>query len=86
VDTRTGETKWGSDAVPTGTFLLADGHWIFLTREGEVALAEAAPDGLKPLARFHALNGKCYATPTLAAGHLYVRSNSGEVAAFDLRP
>ncbi len=85
VDAATGESKWVSDAVPTGTFILADGHWLFLTREGEVALAPATASGLKCAAKFKALEGKCYATPTLASGHLFVRSNTGEVAAFDLR-
>ncbi len=85
VDAQTGENRWVSDAVPIGTFILADGHWIFLTREGEVVLAPASAKELKPIARFKALEGKCYATPTLANGRLYVRSNAGELAAYDLR-
>ncbi len=85
VDAATGESRWVSDAVPTGTFILADGHWLFLTRDGEVALAPAGAAELKCTARFKALEGKCYATPTLASGFLYVRSNAGEIAAFDLR-
>jgi outer membrane protein assembly factor BamB len=85
LDAATGEIQWVSDAVPIGTFILAGKHWIFLTRAGEVALAPATSEGLKPMARFTALEGKCYATPALAGGRLYVRSNRGEVAAFDLR-
>ncbi len=85
VDAQSGKIRWVSGAVPTGTFIFADGHWIFLTRQGEVVLAPASPDGLKPVARFPALEGKCYATPALDGGRLYVRSNAGEVAAFDLR-
>ncbi len=84
VDAATGEGRWVSDAVPIGTFVLADGHWLFLTREGEVVVAPASATALKPIARFKALEGKCYATPTLANGRLYVRSNAGELAAFDL--
>ena len=86
VDARTGESKWVSDAVPTGTFLLADAHLIFLTREGDIALAPASSAGLNPTARFHALDGKCYASPALANGRLFVRSNTGDLVAFDLRP
>ena len=86
VDSRTGESKWVSDAVQTGTFILADGHWIFLTREGDLALAPASKGGLNPIARFHALDGKCYATPAIANGRLFVRNNAGDLAAFDLRP
>jgi outer membrane protein assembly factor BamB len=85
VDTQTGASRWVSEAVPTSTFILAGGHWIFLTREGEVVIAPAARDGLEPTARFKSVEGKCYATPTLARGRLYVRSNAGEIGAFDLR-
>lgn len=85
VDAQKGDSRWVSDAVPIGTFILADRHWIFLTREGEVVLAPASAEELKPIARFKAFEGKCYATPTLANGRLYVRSNAGEIAAYDLR-
>ncbi|MHA3774263.1 outer membrane protein assembly factor BamB family protein [Verrucomicrobiota bacterium sgz303538] len=85
VDAQTGETRWVSDAVPTGTFILADNHWIFLTREGEVVIAPATSKGVEPVARFKALEDKCYATPALADGRLYVRSNTGDLVAYDLR-
>ena len=85
VDAATGENRWVSDAVPIGTFVLADDHWLFLTREGEVVVAPASATELKPTARFKALEGKCYATPTLANGRLFVRNNAGELAAFDVK-
>jgi outer membrane protein assembly factor BamB len=86
LDAATGETRWVSDAVPTSTFLLADGHWIFLTRDGELALAPATAAELKCAAKFKALEGKCYATPALANGRIFTRSNAGELIAFDARP
>lgn len=85
LDAQTGEARWVSDTVPTGTFILSDDHWIFLTREGEVVLAPASTAELKPIARFQALEGKCYATPTLANGRLFVRDNDGNLNAYDLR-
>jgi len=85
VDAATGETRWVSDAVDLGVFLLSDGHWLFFSRKGEMALAPASRDGLKPMAKFQAVGGKCYATPALAGGILVVRNNDGEVAAYDLR-
>lgn len=85
LDAGTGETRWVSDAVKTGTFILADGHWIFLARDGEVILAPATKDGLKVIGRFQGVEGKCYATPTLAGGRLFVRNNAGDVAVYDLR-
>ena len=86
MDAESGETRWVSDAVPTGTFILSDGHWIFLTRVGEIVIAPANARELKPVARFQAVAGKCYATPALAGGRLIARSNAGELACFDLRP
>ncbi|MEI9894052.1 MAG: PQQ-binding-like beta-propeller repeat protein [Chthoniobacter sp.] len=85
LDAQTGVSRWVSDAVPIGTFILADGHWIFLTREGEVVLAPANATELKPIARFKALEGKCYATPTLANGRLFVRDNDGVLNAYDVK-
>jgi len=85
VDAQKGDSRWVSDAVPIGTFMLVDRHWIFLTREGDVVLAPASTEELKPIARFRAFECKCYATPSFANGRLYVRSNAGEIAAYDLR-
>ncbi|MGV3533023.1 MAG: PQQ-binding-like beta-propeller repeat protein [Chthoniobacteraceae bacterium] len=86
IDQVTGETKWVSNEVPTGTFILADQHWLFLTRDGEVVVAPASTTGCSPVARFQAVPGKSYASPTLANGRLFVRNNAGEIAAFDLKP
>lgn len=85
LDATTGATRWVSDAVDIGVFILSDGHWIFFTRKGEVVLAPARRDELKPLAKFQAVGGKCYATPALAGGVLVVRNNDGDTAGYDLR-
>lgn len=89
IDSASGESRWVAEGIPTSTFILADNHWLFLTRDGEVILSEAAA-GAAPVvkARFKAFTdgGKCYATPTLANGRLYVRNNAGEIAAYDVRP
>lgn len=85
VDAVTGTTRWTSDAVGIGVFVLSDGHWLFLTRQGEVVLAPASRDELKPVARFQALGGKSYATPALADGILLIRNNDGDTSAYDLR-
>lgn len=84
VDAATGESKWVSDAVPTGTFILAERHWIFLTREGECVLAPFSTSELKPSARFRAFEDRCYATPTLAGQRLYLKNNTGKIRAYDL--
>jgi outer membrane protein assembly factor BamB len=85
IDSANGETRWVSDAVATSTFIATDSHWIFLTRDGELALAPASEEGLRVIAKFSALPGKTYATPALVDGRIFVRNNEGEVAAFDAR-
>lgn len=65
--------------------ILADARRILRTREGELALVPATAAKLKCAAKFKALEGKCYATPTLAGGRIFVRSNAGELIAFDAR-
>ncbi|MBL9173881.1 MAG: PQQ-binding-like beta-propeller repeat protein [Verrucomicrobiales bacterium] len=86
LDATTGATRWVSDTVDLGVFVLSDGQWIFFTRKGEVVLAPASRESLVPAAKFQAVGGKCYATPALAGGVLVVRNNDGDTAAYDLRP
>jgi outer membrane protein assembly factor BamB len=84
IDANSGETRWVSNSVGIGTFIEADGRWIFLTRQGELVLAPISEEGLKPVAKFQALGGKSYATPALAQGKIFVRNNEGDLAAYDL--
>jgi outer membrane protein assembly factor BamB len=84
VDAATGETKWKGGRYGHGQFVLASGHLILLSEEGELALVHAMPDGHHELARFPVLEGKTWNHPALDNGRLLVR-NLAEMAAFDLR-
>ena len=84
VDAGTGELKWKGGRYGYGQLLLADGHLIVLTEDGDLALVRARPDRYEELARFPVLEGKTWNVPALAGGYLLVR-NLAEMAAFDLR-
>jgi outer membrane protein assembly factor BamB len=84
VDAATGEQKWKGGRYGYGQLLLADGHLIVLTEDGELALVRATPERHDELARFSVLNGKTWNPPAMAGGFLLVR-NLAEMAAFDLR-
>lgn len=84
IDASTGEQKWKGGRYGYGQLLLASGHLIVLTEDGELALVRATPDKHEELARFPVLNGKTWNPPALANGVLLVR-NLAEMAAFDLR-
>ena len=84
VDIRTGEIKWQEEGFGPGNVLLtADGDIIALTDRGALVLAEASPEGYKELARADVVDGKCWSSPALAAGRVYVRSTA-EGACVDL--
>jgi outer membrane protein assembly factor BamB len=84
IDAGTGELKWKGGRYGYGQLLLADGHLIVLTENGDLALVRATPDRHEELTRFHVLDGKTWNVPAIAGGYLLVR-NLAEMAAFDLR-
>jgi hypothetical protein len=54
---------------------------LALSDAGELVLAEAVPTSYKEVARQKVLDGKCWSTPVLADGRIYVRSTK-EAASF----
>ena len=85
IDAETSELAWKGGRYGHGQLLLADGHLVVLTERGDVVLVRATPDGHEELARFAAIKGKTWNTPTIADGRLFVR-NTTEMAAFDIGP
>jgi len=84
LDAETGERKWKDGRYGYGQVILADGHLIILSGEGELALVRATPRGHEEIARFQAIKGKTWNHPAIADGKLLVR-NGAEMACFDLR-
>jgi outer membrane protein assembly factor BamB len=83
VDVETGERKWKDGRYGYGQVLLAKGHLIVITEEGELALVKATPDKYEELAKFEAIEGKTWNNPAIAGGRLLVR-NQTQMACFDL--
>jgi outer membrane protein assembly factor BamB len=83
VEAATGQRKWKGGRYGFGQLLLANGHLIVITEEGELVLVKAAPDKFTEVAKFQALNGRSWNVPVLAGGKLLVR-NASEMACFDL--
>jgi outer membrane protein assembly factor BamB len=84
VDAATGTLKWKGGRYGYGQVLLASGHLIVLTEDGDLTLVEANPDRHQELVQFPVLEGKTWNHPAVAGGYLFVR-NLAEMAAFDLR-
>jgi outer membrane protein assembly factor BamB len=83
LDVATGEQKWKGGRYGYGQVLLASGHLVVLTEEGELVLVRATPEKLDERARFSAISGKTWNYPAISDGVLLVR-NEEEMAAFQI--
>ena len=84
LDVETGERKWKGGRYGYGQVVLASGHLLVSTEQGELALVKATPDQYTEVAKFPAIEGKTWNYPALADGRLLVR-NQTQMACFDLR-
>ena len=76
---------WKDGRYGYGQLLLAGGHLVILTGDGQLALVKATPDKFVELGKFQAIHGKTWNHPAMAAGKILVR-NAVEMAAFEISP
>ena len=85
LDWQTGDVKWSYKGLGLGALTAADGKLIILSEKGELVIAEAVPSAFKPLARAQILGGKCWTTPVLANGRVFVRNSTGDMVCVDVK-
>jgi outer membrane protein assembly factor BamB len=83
IDATNGELKWKGGRYGYGQLLLASGHLIVLTEDGDLVLVKASPEKLQEVSRVSVLNGKTWNYPAMDGGRLLVR-NTTEMAAFKI--
>jgi len=83
IEAATGNELWSKDGFGPGNLILVGDKLVVLSDKGELVLAQADPKEYRELGRFQAISGKCWSTPSLADGRLYVRSTK-EAACFAL--
>jgi len=81
---RTGEISWKKKDFKKGSLLIADGKLIVLGESGTLALAEATPSDYRQISSFEFSRSKCWTSPILAGGRLYVRDEQ-KIVCYDLR-
>ncbi len=84
LDASTGELKWKGGRYGYGQVMLASGHLIVVSEQGDLALVRATPERHVEIARFPAIEGKTWNHPAISDGILLIR-NVNEMAAYDLR-
>ncbi|OGV72903.1 MAG: hypothetical protein A3K19_15110 [Lentisphaerae bacterium RIFOXYB12_FULL_65_16] len=86
LDFDSGKEKW-SQNVGFGSLIIADGKLIVLNEAGRLFVAEASPTGYKELAHCEALpakGAKCWTSPVLCKGRLFLRNSKGDVVSIDV--
>ncbi len=74
IDATSGKVKWATDGFKNGSLIVADGYLIVLGENGKLALVETNPDKYTEVVKAQILSGRCWTSPTLANGKLYLRN------------
>lgn len=83
IDANTGQRRWKEGRYGYGQLLLASGHLVVLSSEGDLVLVSANPEKHEELSRCQAIRGKTWNHPAISGGRLLVR-NAVEMACFDV--
>jgi len=80
-----GDVKWSQDGFGPGQVVLTAGaNVVALSDAGELVLFAAKPEAYTEIARAKIVDGKCWTTPVVSSGLVFVRSTK-EAACVDLR-
>jgi outer membrane protein assembly factor BamB len=85
VDLATGQVKWEKPGFGAGQVILANDTVLALTDAGELVTVATDPTQYKEISRAKVVTGKCWSSPVVAKGRIYVRSTK-EGACFDAAP
>lgn len=83
IDVRTGAVRWQNREFPKVTMVYADSILIVLDEDGNLALAEVSPQGVRALTKAPLLSNNAWTPPTLAGTTLYIRDRRS-ITAVDL--
>jgi len=84
IDVKTGKVAWQDRAFAKANFIYADGKFIVVDEDGNLALADFSPKGLKVLSRVALLQSNAWTVPSLAGTRLFIRDRN-TMMALDLR-
>lgn len=86
VDWATGTTQWETEGFGVGGLMVADGKLVILGDRGELALAEATPEGYRERCRAKLWErGLNWNMPVAVDGRIYAKSFQGELVCVDVR-
>ncbi len=74
VELATGQVKWSQPNFGAGQVILAGDTVLALNDKGEIVTVAANPKAYQELSRAKVVTGKCWSSPSLAHGRIFVRS------------
>ena len=83
VELATGKVKWSKPGFGPGNLILLGNQVLALSDAGELVVADATPAAYKEVSRAKVVSGKCWSTPVVSNGRVYVRSTK-EAACLDV--
>jgi len=83
IDLKTGAVRWEQTGFGAGQVILAGKELLALSDDGQLVVVNPSASGYQERARFKAVAGKCWSTPALSGGRLFLRSTK-EGACFDV--
>ena len=84
VDVKTGKIAWQDRTFPKASFVYADGKFVVVDEDDDLALADFTPQGLKVRSRVALLQSNAWTAPSIAGTRLYLRDRTS-LMALDLR-
>jgi len=81
---KTGKIAWQDRTFSKASFVYADGKFVVVDEDGNLALADFTPQGLKVLSRVALLHSNAWTAPSVAGTRLYLRDRTSMMA-LDLR-
>ena len=74
VEAATGKIQWAEAGYGDGQVIRVNDQILALTDKGDLVVVATQPTGYKELKRFKAVTGKCWSTPAVSNGRIFVRS------------
>ena len=76
----TGEIEWEKKGFGQGQLIMADNKLFVLSDFGRMSVVEPTPNRYKEIAEADVIEGKCWATPAISDGHMFIRSTTSGIS------
>lgn len=84
VELATGKLKWLEKSLMFGAMTATTDKLIAIGEKGELVIAEVNPERFVATSRSQVLGGRCWTSPVLADGKIYVRNARGDMLCVDV--